>query len=65
MADGTAKNLVAVNHGALNLAQHGQLAEVPPELEWLANLTNPKTRHGAKHGQIPHGEPIPRIYRAR
>jgi hypothetical protein len=25
-------------------AQYGDLAEVPPELEWLANITNPKTR---------------------
>jgi hypothetical protein len=29
---------------ALTPAQYGQLAEVPPELEWLANITNPKTR---------------------
>src|SRR5215470_1629457 len=29
---------------ALTPAQFGDLAEVPPELEWLANLTNPKTR---------------------
>jgi integrase/recombinase XerD len=28
----------------LTPAQYGELAEVPPELEWLANLTNPKTR---------------------
>jgi hypothetical protein len=28
----------------LTPAQFGDLAEVPPELEWLANLTNPKTR---------------------
>ena len=28
----------------LTPAQYGDLAEVPPELEWLANLTNRKTR---------------------
>jgi integrase/recombinase XerD len=28
----------------LTPAQYGDLAEVPPELEWLANITNPKTR---------------------
>ena len=28
----------------LTPAQYGELAEVPPELEWLANLTNRKTR---------------------
>jgi hypothetical protein len=39
-----AKDLVAVNKNSLAPAQFGDLAEVPPELEWLANLTNPKTR---------------------
>jgi integrase/recombinase XerD len=29
-------------------AQFDNLAEVPPELEWLANLTNPKTRRAYK-----------------
>jgi integrase/recombinase XerD len=29
---------------ALTPTQFGDLADVPPELEWLANLTNPKTR---------------------
>ena len=28
----------------LTPAQYGDLAEVPPELEWLANITNRKTR---------------------
>ncbi len=28
----------------LNPAQFGELADVPPELEWLANITNPKTQ---------------------
>jgi site-specific recombinase XerD len=28
----------------LTPTQYGDLAEVPPELEWLANITNPKTR---------------------
>jgi hypothetical protein len=28
----------------LTPAQYGDLAEVPPELEWLANITNPKPR---------------------
>ena len=28
----------------LTPAQYGDLAAVPPELEWLANITNPKTR---------------------
>jgi integrase/recombinase XerD len=38
-------------HGALIIsprsltpAQYGDLADVPPELEWLANITNPRTR---------------------
>jgi hypothetical protein len=25
-------------------AQYGALADVPPKIEWLANITNPKTR---------------------
>ena len=33
---------------SLTPAQFGDLAEVPPELEWLANLTNPKTRRAYK-----------------
>jgi hypothetical protein len=28
--------------------QFTDLAEIPPELEWLANLTNPKTRRAYK-----------------
>src|SRR5215471_21235866 len=33
---------------ALTPAQFGDLADIPPELEWLANLTNPKTRRAYK-----------------
>jgi len=33
---------------ALTPAQFGDLAELPPEFEWLANLTNPKTRRAYK-----------------
>ncbi|MBV8055014.1 MAG: tyrosine-type recombinase/integrase, partial [Deltaproteobacteria bacterium] len=32
----------------LTPAQYGDLAAVPPELEWLANITNPKTRRAYK-----------------
>jgi integrase/recombinase XerD len=32
----------------LTPVQFGDLAEIPPELEWLANLTNPKTRRAYK-----------------
>src|SRR5271170_4667371 len=44
-----AKELVAVEKSALTPAQYGQLAEVPPELEWLANITNPKTRRAYRN----------------
>src|ERR1700686_3785981 len=44
-----AKDLVAVERRALTLAQFGDLADVPPELEWLANITNPKTRRAYKN----------------
>ncbi|MBV8362227.1 MAG: site-specific integrase [Deltaproteobacteria bacterium] len=44
----TAKELVAVDAAdeqyALTPVQFSQLAKVPAELEWLANITNPKTR---------------------
>jgi integrase/recombinase XerD len=43
-----AKDLVILNQSGLTPAQFGDLAEVPPELEWLANLTNPKTRRAYK-----------------
>jgi integrase/recombinase XerD len=49
MADGTLKDLVAVEKSALTPAQFVQLAEVPPELEWLANITNPKTRRAYRN----------------
>src|SRR5271156_2155487 len=49
------KDLVAVGNTAvadgkraLTPAQYGDLADVPPELEWLANITNPKTRRAYK-----------------
>src|SRR4051794_2935708 len=37
-------DLVPTRQSALTPAQFGQLADVPPEVEWLANITNPKTR---------------------
>jgi site-specific recombinase XerD len=44
-----AKDLIAVNRNGMTLAQFGDLAEVPPEIEWLANLTNAKTRRAYKN----------------
>src|SRR5215831_8176157 len=43
-----ANDLVAVEPRALTATQFGDLAEVPPELEWLANITNAKTRRAYK-----------------
>ena len=40
--------LVPLYRGGLTPAQFDHLAEVPPELEWLANLTNEKTRRAYK-----------------
>src|SRR5215469_10557355 len=37
-------NMVPAATRVLTPVQYGELAEVPPELEWLANITNPKTR---------------------
>jgi integrase/recombinase XerD len=41
-------DLVPVIQPGLTPAQFGQLADVPPEVEWLANLTNAKTRRAYK-----------------
>ena len=38
------RELVPIDKDSLTPAQFQKLAEVPPELEWLANLTNEKTR---------------------
>jgi site-specific recombinase XerD len=52
MADETAKDLVRVRTtgggNALTPVQFGALAEMPAELEWLANITNSKTRRAYK-----------------
>ena len=40
--------LIPVPQRTLTPAQYGDLADVPPQLEWLANITNPKTRHAYK-----------------
>jgi site-specific recombinase XerD len=37
-------DLVPIGKETLTPAQYSQLEDVPPELEWLANITNPKTR---------------------
>lgn len=42
------KELVLVEKGSLTAAQFDRLADVPPELEWLANITNEKTRRAYK-----------------
>lgn len=42
------KELIPAKQGALSAAQFGKLADVPPELEWLANITNEKTRRAYK-----------------
>lgn len=42
-------DLVLTRQTALTPAQFGQLADVPPEVEWLANITNPKTRRAYKN----------------
>ncbi|MDX2253801.1 MAG: tyrosine-type recombinase/integrase [Nitrospira sp.] len=42
------KELVPLDKGSLTPAQVQMLADVPPELEWLANITNEKTRRAYK-----------------
>jgi hypothetical protein len=38
-------DLIPAKSQGLTPAQYGALADVPPELEWLTNIANPKTRH--------------------
>jgi hypothetical protein len=42
------KSLIPVKQGALSAAQFGKLADLPPEREWLANITNEKPRRAYK-----------------
>jgi integrase/recombinase XerD len=44
-----AKDLITVDRNGMTPTQFGDLADVPPEIEWLANLTNPKTRRAYKN----------------
>jgi integrase/recombinase XerD len=41
------KELIVASR-VLTPAQYGKLATVPPEIEWLANITNPKTKRAYK-----------------
>jgi integrase/recombinase XerD len=44
-----ASELVSINSArTLTIEQYQQLADVPPELEWLANIASPKTRRAYK-----------------
>jgi integrase/recombinase XerD len=42
-------DLIPTKNRSLTAAQYGALADVPPEIEWLANITNPKTRRAYKN----------------
>jgi integrase/recombinase XerD len=37
-------DLVVIGKDSLTPTQFSDLADIPPEIEWLANITNPKTR---------------------
>jgi site-specific recombinase XerD len=41
--------LIPSNPSGLTPAQFGALADVPPEIEWLANITNPKTKRAYRN----------------
>jgi integrase/recombinase XerD len=43
------QELIPVNPRSLTAAQYSDLADVPAEVEWLANITNPKTRRAYKN----------------
>lgn len=42
------KAVISINKNVLTVAQFEKLSDVPPELEWLANITNEKTRRAYK-----------------
>jgi hypothetical protein len=42
-------DLVPISKEKLTPAQHSELADVPPEIEWLGNITNKKTRRAYKN----------------
>jgi integrase/recombinase XerD len=42
-------DLVTTHPSGLTAAQFEQLSDVPPEIEWLANITNAKTRRAYKN----------------
>ena len=42
------KALISINKNVLTVAQFEKLSDVPPEIEWLANITNEKTRRAYK-----------------
>ena len=43
------KDLIALERRNLTAAEFQGLAEVPPELEWFANITNEQTRRAYKN----------------
>jgi hypothetical protein len=46
MSKGSIGEIKPQDLSLLTAAHYGDLADIPPELEWLANITNPKTRRG-------------------
>ena len=57
-------DLVPLKKHSLTPAQFEQLADVPPEEEWLANITNLKTRRAYKE-DVGHTNTAPRCYKQR
>jgi hypothetical protein len=41
------RGLIPVKKSSLTPKQFEKLSDVPPEIEWLANITNEKTLRGA------------------
>ena len=49
MTDETLPTKIAATSRLLTAAEFHRLADVPPEVEWFANLTNPSTRRAYEH----------------
>ena len=48
MSEGETDHLITTGRQPITPAEFQQLADIPPEMEWLANITNAKTRRAYK-----------------
>ena len=59
------KDLISIERRNLTAAEFQELADVPPELEWFANITNEQTRRAYKCNVTEHQSAPERINEQR